>query len=510
MEHNERPVSRTVSAVKNVIFNMAYQVINTVVNIIVPPLIIGAFGSVTNGLISTIKQIMNYVQLVGAGISESTVVSLYKPLNEHDNKKTSSIYKAVAKTFNKSGIWFSVASVLIALIYPLFVSEDLPYYFIAFLVIIISISGVSEFFLIGKYRTLLIADQKMYIVNIAQIVGAVLSSVLTIVLIKLNLGIILVQFASAMAYVCRIIVLAIYIKKSYKNIDSSASPDYSAVSKRKAATIHQVAGLVIFGSQTLIVAQFCGFAEASVYSVYNLIFTGINTILATFSSAMLAGMGSLLTIGDNERVKKVYEIYELVYQILTFTVYITALIMIKPFIILYTSGADDVVYMRTELVFLFIIMGLFNCLRTPGATMINAKGHYDETKNRALIEMSICLVGQLLFVQFYGVVGVLVGTISAYLYRTLDVIIYSNVRILKRSPIKTLLRDIRYILILAIAGYVFLNMDIKTSGYFDWIIIAVLVAIITIIIVFIASVIFDRKTLSWGFEYFKEIIRGRK
>mgnify|MGYP003308041153 CR=1 FL=1 len=100
--------------------------------------------------------------------------------------------------------------------------------------------------------------------------------------------------------------------------------------------------------------------------------------------------------------------------------------MIIPFIKIYTAGITDANYIRREIVILFTVMGLLNCLRTPSATMINAKGHYNETKNRALIEMTICLIAQALLVTKLGIVGVLIGTIMAYLYRTLDVILYGN------------------------------------------------------------------------------------
>lgn len=510
MGKQNKVASRTIFALKNIVFNFAYQVINTVVNIILPPLIIGTFGSVINGLIQTIKQIINYIQLVGAGISESTVVSLYKPLNDGDNEKISSIYKAVGKTFNRAGALFSLASVIIAVVYPFFVEENISYWFIAAIVIILSIAGLSEFLLIGKYRTLLIADQKLYVVNIAQIVGAVLSTALTIVMIKCGFGIVIVQLAASMAYVFRIVVLAFYINRNYKHLNKQAKPDYTAVAKRKAATVHQLAGLVIFGSQTLIVAKFCGLAEASVYSVYNLIFTGINTVLSTVSSAMLAGMGNLLSTDQKEKVLKVYDIYELGYQIMTFTIYITALVMITPFIKLYTFGVTDAEYVRTELIMLFTAMGLLNCLRTPGATMINAKGHYDETKNRALIEMTICLVGQLVFVWKFGIVGVLVGTILAYLYRTLDVIIYSNRKILNRSVMKTFWRDIRYLLLLALAGGTITFVNISADNYFEWILYSAATVVVVVISVAVVSLIFDRKTLRDGLDYVKEIVGNKR
>lgn len=508
MVKEKRGKSRTFNAIRNVICNFVYQIINTITNIILPPLIIGKFGSVVNGLISTIKQVINYVQLVGAGISESTVVSLYEPLEKDETNKISAIYNASSKTFNKSGIIFSIISILLAFVYPFFIEEELGYSFVVKIVIILALAGVSEFFAIGKYRTLLIADQKMYIVNIAQIFGAIASTILTIVLIKLNCSILIVQLVSTIAYIFRIFILYFYVHNNYKYLDKSVKPDYTAVSKRKAATLHQVASLIIFGSQTLFIAKFCGLAEASVYSVYNLVFTGINTVLSTISSAMLAGMGSLIATNDESKVKKVYNVYEYGYYILVFTFYITAFIMINPFIKIYTNGVTDANYIRQELVVLFTIMGLLNCVRTPGATMINAKGHYDETKNRALIEMLICLIGQAIFVHSLGIVGVLIGTILAYLYRTLDVIIYSNKKILKQKNKKTFIRLAINILMMSIIISI-VKFNFAINSILSWVIYAMIVVVNSFIIMVIVNTIFDMNAAKTGKEYVLNILKRK-
>lgn len=500
--------SRTFAAVKNIVFNLSYQIVNTVVNIILPPLIIGKYGSVVNGLISTIKSIMSYIQLVGAGISESTVVSLYKPLALKDHKSTSAIYNAVGKTFNDAATLFSVASLLVAFIYPLFVKENLTYDFVVKIILVLSISGLSELVAIGKYRALLTADQKLYIVSIAQIIGAVGSTLFTYILIKLDYDILYVQLAAAAAYVLRILILYCFVHKHYKYLDKSVEPDFSAVLKRKAATIHQVAGLIIFGSQTLFIANFCGLAEASVYSVYSLIFAGLNTILSTVSSAMLAAMGNLIATESEAKVQKIYSVYELGYQILTFTCYITAFIMIRPFIILYTHGITDAEYIRTELIVLFTIMGLLNCLRTPGATTINAKGHYDETKNRAIIEMVICLVGEGVLVWRLGMVGVLLGTVLAYLYRTVDVVFYSNIKVLNQSARITVRRIFQFAVVLVLVGVVFSRITLNLGGYFAWVLVSAGVACVSLLMLVGVAFMFDKKTLLVGFEYLYGMVRG--
>ena len=47
-------------ALKNLIFNVLQQVVNIIVNFIMPPILVSTFGSTLNGLVSTIRQIMQY------------------------------------------------------------------------------------------------------------------------------------------------------------------------------------------------------------------------------------------------------------------------------------------------------------------------------------------------------------------------------------------------------------------------------------------------------------------
>lgn len=469
--------SRTRSAILNVFFNLCYQVVNTVVNLLIPPMIMTKFGSLINGLVSTIKQILSYVQLLGAGISESTVVSLYKPLSEKDDKKISAIFNACSTTFFRMGMLFNTGALAIAFIYPLFMGE-INYVFGVLLIVVLSVAGASEFFVIGKCRSLLIADQKIYIVNIAQIIGAVSNLIITIILINLNANIIVVQAGASVIYAMRIIVVYGYVKKHYTFLDKNVEADYSAISKRKAATIHQLSGLISFGSQTVIVSMFCGFAEASVYSVYNIVFVGINTILSTVSSALLAVFGDIIANDSKGKLARLYRYYESIYYALVFMLYSVTYVMFLSFIELYTAGANDVVYVREEFAILFCVMGIINCLRTPGATLINAIGHYKETQNRALIEMTICFVLELILINFMGAIGVVVATIIAYAYRTIDVIIYSNHVILeekaKKSVIKVLLNMVMFVMI-------YLLMRVIELPYIDsyilWVGVAIIVAV---------------------------------
>ena len=57
---------------KNIFASALPQIMNIITNLILPSMIILRFGSEINGLISSIKVIISYVSIVGAGNATAT------------------------------------------------------------------------------------------------------------------------------------------------------------------------------------------------------------------------------------------------------------------------------------------------------------------------------------------------------------------------------------------------------------------------------------------------------
>ena len=487
--------NRNKLAIINIASNISYQIINILMNLILPPLIIAKFGSSINGLVSTTRQIVGYVQLLGAGISESSVVSLYKPIAQKDQKGISSIYNATSHSFFRAGVLFCIVSCLLAAIYPLTINSQLSYLSTTLLVMVICIGGASEFFVTGKCRALLMANQQLYIVNMVQIIGAVCNVLITIILLNLNMNIIIVQLGGTIIFFMRLILLSIYVNKKFKFLDKKVPPNQEAIVKRKAATIHQLAALVLLGSQTIIITTFCGLEEASVFSVYSLVFTGVSTLCGTVSSALLATFGNMIHQESNTVISKSFRVYETIYYILIFVIYATAFVLILPFIELYVVNSPDISYTRPITGALFCITVLLNNIRTPGITLIMAYGHYDETVSRAIIEMTICLIGQLVLVTLFGINGVLIATMLAYIYRSCDVIHYVNHIITKGSvfvSVKTIFVNI-VLFFISVSVCTVINYEI--SNFFEWAIAGILYVLINLIIILLGNIIFNKKII---------------
>lgn len=69
---------------KNIMASALPQIMNIITNLILPSLIILKFGSEINGLVSSIKSIVSYISIVGAGIATATTQALYEPVAKKD------------------------------------------------------------------------------------------------------------------------------------------------------------------------------------------------------------------------------------------------------------------------------------------------------------------------------------------------------------------------------------------------------------------------------------------
>ena len=490
---------------KNLLSSILPQLVNIISNLILPGLIIAQFGSEINGLVSTTKTIVSYIALVGAGIATAVTQSLYAPVAKGDTEQIKGMLHAANNMFVKYGVAYCVITVLVAVVYPFCVSSNIEFLTIALLLVVMSLSGASEFFVIGRCRTLLYASQKVYICNIIQAVSLLVGLVVAVVMLKLNAGIVLVQLAISLVYVVRAAVLLRYVNRCYPELrDFPKTPAIAqTVSKRNDAMIHQLSGLAVTGSQSLILSVLVSLEAASIYAVYNIVFSGLQSICANINTAVTPYLGKEISLEHEEKARNIYDVIELGFVLLVAFVYSVATLMIVPFVRLYTAGAD-INYLYTDFAVLFAFSGMFYILKMPGTAAINAAGHFRQTRIRALAEAAICVVVSLVMTALVGQNGVLIGTLAALGWRCLDTVLYANKYILKTGNAKTMRRVLFCVLMVSVSALLAFRYDILASSYGQWVLIACGISILSVAGVVIYAVFAERKALSYVLRRLKK------
>lgn len=476
-------------ALKNISSNILLQIITAASGLILPRLYLLVYGSAMNGMVSATTQFMSYLMLLEAGIGAASIVSLYEPLARKDINKINGILSNTKRFYYQTGIIYTAMVMLLALVYPHLVKGQIPIHITREIVIILSLSNLIDYIFLGKYRVLLNADQRGYIVIGAQAIGTILNMGISIIMIQARFSIVFVKLVATFVYVLRSIFIFAYIKKNYPYLNLNVMPLKDSLTQRWSALIHQVAG-VILNNTNLIILTFLGGAnsllEISVYTIHQMVSNMVTMVISSFSNSLTPGFGEIISTKQNDILEKAYSEYELIFQILLFLSYICMGVLFVPFISIYTSGISDANYIRPAIAVLFTLIGLLQNVRAPGITLICAAGHYQQTQKRALLEATINILLSAVLISKYGLVGVLSGTVMAFLCSAGHVLWYCNKWILKNCIWKTLSRLGRNIALslICIAFAYFAGIFHRAStGYFAWITCALLLATVSAIII---------------------------
>lgn len=499
-------MTRTEKFLKNSVSTALFQVVTMASGFIIPKVMLMVYGSEINGLVSSINQFIKYFMLVEAGLSAAVVYSLYKPLAENNYEKISSIVIAAKNFYNYSGFIFVGLTVGLAVIYPFFVSTvKLSSIEIGVLVLVLGVSGALEFFTLAKYRAILTADQKVYVISLASIVFVVVNTATIAILSYFNVNIVLVMAIALTAVFLRSYILYFFVKKNYSYLNYNAIPDNSALSKRWDALYLQILGVFHTGIPIVLATIFTDLKMVSVFVIYNLIVTGVNSILSIFISGVSSTFGDLISRNEILRFQRAYNDFELLYYLLIAGAYGVTFVMIMPFILLYTQGVTDTNYNLPWIGFLMVLNGLMFNMKTPQGMLVISAGLYKETRWQTTTQAMIMLIFGIVLGKMYGLYGILIASILSNLYRDIDLVYFIPKYVTKLPKKNTIYRITAVCIITALIYIPYLYIHINISSFFMWIIMTLGVMLYALIIIVIYIVVFERKTLNGLKERIKNL-----
>ena len=486
----------------NIVASFLSQTITLVLGIIIPRLVLINLGSESNGLINSINTVLTYVALLEAGVGTASLVALYKPIALNNKEEINSILAATDIFYKRSGRWYFIAVVILTFVFPLSIKSTLPKWEVMSVTFLSGMPGVISYYFQGKYQILLRAEGKNYVLTNLTTIIHTATSIAKIILLVCGWGIVALQCMYMAFNVIQVTFIMLYMKKNYSWIDLHATPNFPAISQSKNALIHQVSGLIFNNTDTLILTYCCGLKLVSVYSMYTMLFGIISTMISNFSGANFI-LGQTYNT-DKKRFIRLLDAYEIINMVLTFGLFCIANIFIIPFMQLYTSGVSDIDYIDPRLPYLFILTYLLSNGRNSSSQVISYAGCFKETQWRSILESVINITVSLTCVFRFGIYGVLIGTIAALLYRTNDMIIYANKKILNRSPWKTYRRWLvnlaLFVAVTLLSKPIFAHISLDT--YPKIILWAAITCVVVIPLFFAVSSMFDRET----YRYAKSII----
>lgn len=501
-------MSRTKKFILNSMSSAFSQVIVMLSGFIIPNLMIRTYGSEINGLVSSINQMIGYISLVEAGLSGAAIYSLYKPLANNDIKEINGIVSAARKFYLQAGYIFSILVLILAFTYAqLKSSEILSYFDMLFLTIILGMNGCVDFFILSRYRVILTADQKTYLISIIGIIQMLIRIVIIIFGTSIKMDVILLYLLSLTSVIIKVIILTFYCKKRYKFLNFNEQPNIKALDRRYDVIYQQILGMIQTGAPVVIATLVLDLFSVSIYSIYNMIMSGINGILGIFISGLPAAFGEVIAKKEKSLLKEATSQFEVMYYFLLINIYGITFATILPFIKIYTRNFIDVNYILPVFAFVIVLNGLLYNIKTPQSMLIISAGMYKETRWRVTIQGLIIVIGGFAFSFLGGLTGIMVASCISNLYRTIDLIYFVPKYITHLSYKISLFRMMRVFLGILIINTPLYFFKIELVSYVDWFFYVCVLGIWSLLISVILTVIFDSKEFFCLYKRVKNILK---
>lgn len=477
----------------NVIATVSFQVITLLSGFIIPRLILGAFGSEINGLVSSITQFLNYISLLEGGVSAVILANLYKPLATKDNEKISAVVVTAESFFKKLALIFLVYQFVLAAVYPFFIKSELSWGYVASLTLILGLSIFIQYYFALTWRLLLQADKKMYVSVLVQGTAVILNLAATVILIRLYPSIHVVKFAAGVVFFVQPLILNRYVDRNY-TLDRKATPDPRLLAQRWDGFGINIAAMIHASTATVVLTFVGELTDVSVFSVYLFIANGLKSLITSISGGIVPTIGNAYGKGDLEECGRLFGVYDLIMFFVSFLVFTVAAATAAPFAMVYTSGVTDANYYRPLLGLLLMAGECVFCIRDPYVNMAYSANHFRRVSKYAYAEAAINVVLSVLFGIFWGMDGVALGLLISIAFRTVAQAIYLKHNILRRPLGSFLIKLLCFSLAAVISFLLCARLyEISSYSWMDWILFAMKVGFTSLPFMLAAAFISARR-----------------
>jgi hypothetical protein len=278
-------------------------------------------------------------------------------------------------------------------------------------------NSVISYFFVYK-QSILIADQRNYIISKVHSVFTIVSNSSQIILLLFTANYIAVLLSQIAFRIIENVYVANKVSKLYPYLNVKNDAKLTASDRKLfyenlyALMLYKISGVVISGTDNIVISKIVGIIWVGVYSNYLLILSTLNTCLSYVFNSITASVGNLTV---NEDTEKKYFIFK-VLSFTNFWIYGVCAVslwnLINPLITIWIGEK----YVFDKLIVFSIILNFFTAgAQNASTTFRDTTGLFKKGKYRPIMAALINIVGSVILADQMGIAGVFLGTVISRL-----------------------------------------------------------------------------------------------
>lgn len=409
-----RNESRTDKAVRNIIISLFMQVSALLVNFVCRTVFTKTMGTEYLGISGLFTNILTILSFAELGIGNAIVFRLYAPLLRGDRDKILqylNLYKIVYR------IIIIVVTVIGVALIPFLkylvtapnVKESLTLLYCLYLA-----NTVLSYSFIYK-KSLLIADQRDYIVSIITQVVTLVVTILQCVFLVLTHNFVIYCLLTCLTTLLGNIFCSVYANKQYAYLKNIAGNKLDKNEVRglfsdvKGLLMTKIASVAFSGTDNIFISAYIGIGYVGILSNYTLILTMINNIMNKVFSSITASIGNLVADGDLKQTEKVLHRMYFVNISMYGLMCVGMILLLQEFVT--KIWLNNSFYLPISVVVLAVVELFFRSIHFPLHTVQNALGLFSQFKIVSVIAAIANIVLDFILVKPLGIAGLYIATI---------------------------------------------------------------------------------------------------
>ncbi|NDW12748.1 sugar transporter [Bacteroides sp. 214] len=404
--------SRLQKSLLNAKVNLFFYMLTLFVSFFSRKIFLDCLGDDFIGLTGTLNNILSLLNLAELGIAYCICFFLYKPLQENNHEEINEIISLFGYIYRKIGFALIICGGVLSFFFPLMFGNSNVGIGIVYFAFFSFLGSSLITYFINYRQVLLTADQKNYIVSAYFQTGALVKTIIQILLAYYYKNLYLWVAIEFVFSIVTCIILNKKINQEYPwlttnlNNGKSLLKKYPEVFKKtKQFFMHKMKDFVLNRSDEIWVFAFVSLKMVAYYGNYTMIVNKVITLINIAFDGVGAGVGNLIAEDNKQNTMKVFwELIALRYFI-TGTVAALLYFFMEPFISIWLGDK----YIMSNLILCILIFNLFISLTSRMVEIfVHAHGLYADTW-AAWAETILNIAITVIVASQYGIIGILLG-----------------------------------------------------------------------------------------------------
>ncbi len=411
-------IERTKNTTRNIGWGLLEKIVQIVLPFVTRTLILKLIGEKYLGLNSLFTSIISVLNLADLGFGVAITYSMYKPIAENDFDKLNALLNYYRKIYRIIGVIVLAVGLGLMPFLDSLISGEVPSDISIHLLFAIYLANaVLSYWLFAYKKSLLHACHRDDVVNKISLTLTTLQYGLQIALLYIFDNYYIYIIVLPIITLINNVATGIITKKLYPNLYCKGSVDKETskdIKKRvSGAFIGKVCGTTRNSLDSVFISAFLGLSLVAIYGNYFYILTALHSVLNIITVSMSGGVGNSIAKETEEKNYKDFNRFTFLYSWLSGWFACCMICIYQPFMRIWVGES---LMLEEHTMILFGVYLYVMCSSDIKNVYYTAAGLWWEGRFRAILEVAVNFVLNIVGAKFFGIFGIIMATIITMIF----------------------------------------------------------------------------------------------